>query len=433
MANYTSEPKAVSAPDLPEEARLDPNLGLDGCLWLDEYIEFSRKWSPRSYDGFHEGAGLWILSTTAARRVAFVFGSTKYTNLYVLMIGRTTISAKTTAAKISIEFMRKAGVDSFLLPEDITPQSMIKEMSANGGQQGWFYDEFGAHFLTMMRLDGPYAEFRKLLRIFDDTQSNYKRTTIDRGNEVIKQPYLALLGCLTPADLAPFAKKGTSLWGDGYLARMVLIIPPKGLIKDERFPDGKMIFPESLLQPLREWNKRLGVLSTNHDHQLELDAEVKDAYYRYDGALRKLLEQIGIPDFDGSYGRLAEKALRVAALFASLEGGSTIKMKHWAKAQAIAERWRRNLHEAYKQVNQATQEKKSMSEIEKVRSAFIEKTNPTKREIEQYTGFSAAEVEQILEKLIADDKVVKIQVGRTYRYLRTSQMPKTDETDEPET
>ena len=108
---------------------------------------------------------------------------------------------------------------------------------------------------------------------------------------------------------------------------MALVIPPDGLIKDERFPDGEMVIPESLLQPLRDWHKRLGDLSANNRSPLELDPDVKDAYYRYDGALRKLLVEIGIPDFDGSYGRLPEKALRIAALFASLEGSPTIKMK----------------------------------------------------------------------------------------------------------
>ena len=145
-------------------------------------------------------------------------------------------------------------------------------------------------------------------------------------------------------------------------------------------PDGEMVIPERLLQPIRDWHKRLGDLSANNRSPLELDPDVKDAYYRYDGALRRLLVEIGIPDFDGSYGRLPEKALRIAALFASLEGSPTIKMKHWAKAQAIAQRWRGNLHEVYKQVNQSTQEKKSMSELEKVRSPLLRRqTRPSEK------------------------------------------------------
>jgi hypothetical protein len=54
-------------PDLPDSAWIDPDLGQDACKWLDEYIDFSREWSPRAYDGFHIACGLWLLSTIAAR------------------------------------------------------------------------------------------------------------------------------------------------------------------------------------------------------------------------------------------------------------------------------------------------------------------------------------------------------------------------------
>ena len=186
---------------------------------------------------------------------------------------------------------------------------------------------------------------------------------------------------------------------------MALVIPPEGLFRDGEFPEDEMVIPASLWKPIREWHERLGIPSADQESpsktpvqypKLKLDREMKAAYYRYDKALHKLLIEIGVSDFDGNYGRFPEKALRISAIFASLAGSSTITTNHWAKAQAIAERWRRNLHEAYNQVNQVPRKKERMSDLEKVRAAFIEKTNPTKREIEQFTGFSAAVVEKIL-------------------------------------
>ena len=47
---------------------------------------------------------------------------------------------------------------------------------------------------AMMRNDGPYAEFRKLFRIFDDTRPEFESNTIARGGEVIDQPYLNCIG-----------------------------------------------------------------------------------------------------------------------------------------------------------------------------------------------------------------------------------------------
>jgi hypothetical protein len=156
---------------------------------------------------------------------------------------------------------------------------------------------------------------------------------------------------------------------------------------------------------------------------------VKDAYYYYRSALLKLLSKISTPDFDGNYGRFPEKALRVAALFASKDGNSSIKMKNWAKAQGIVERWRRNLHDVYRQVNAEGGKQRSLTACDKVKKAIFEKVNPTKREIEQYTGLSAEEVEQILDQLIAEGSVIPKKSGKTVRYLRASQMPKTDETE----
>ena len=42
---------------------------MSGCQWLDNYVEFSMKFSPRSPESFHQVCGLWVLSTVAARRV----------------------------------------------------------------------------------------------------------------------------------------------------------------------------------------------------------------------------------------------------------------------------------------------------------------------------------------------------------------------------
>jgi len=59
----------------------------------------------------------------------------------------------------------------------------------------------------------------------------------------------------------------------------------------------------------------------------------------------------GNQDLDGSYVRLSDKALRIAALLASLENEGQINLQIWALAQEIAEMFRYNLHELYAQVS----------------------------------------------------------------------------------
>lgn len=450
-SNYTSGSKAFkAAPQLPQEALPPHDLELNGCLWLDRYVEFSQEWSPRSFDGYHEAIGLWILSTVAARRVAVPFGGERYTNLYILLVGRTSLYAKTTAVKIAKELLSKVELSYLLLPDETTPQRMLVDMSSRlpenweklvvaekdeikkrlafAGQKGWYHDEFGQNIQSMMKKDGPYADFRGILRKMDDTGQSYEKATISRGVEVIDRPYLALLGVLTPADLVQVAHIGSILWGDGYLARMGLVVPTNGFTKEGRFPEGARIIPPELTDPIRDWHMRLGIPDVNIEQgqlhpiedrtysKLEFSQEATNAYYNYDSALRGLLKDMTTHDFDGNYARFPEKALRISALFASLEGCSTIELRHWAKAQGIVERWRSGLHSLYKQVNEIKPESQILTDEMKVKKALREKIFPTAREIQQYTGIPKDKVHEILDGLIKQESVSSENAGRTTRY-----------------
>ena len=69
MNDFTSKPTDSNNEfiPLPKHIILPLSLGSDACPWLDEYIDFSRYWSPRSYDGYHEAIGLFVLSTVASK------------------------------------------------------------------------------------------------------------------------------------------------------------------------------------------------------------------------------------------------------------------------------------------------------------------------------------------------------------------------------
>jgi hypothetical protein len=55
-----------ACPALPVRAKVDDERAAEASIFLDDYITFSKRWAPRAYDGFHEAAGLFALSTTAA-------------------------------------------------------------------------------------------------------------------------------------------------------------------------------------------------------------------------------------------------------------------------------------------------------------------------------------------------------------------------------
>lgn len=458
-------PDVGGCPPLPPLARLDPALADGASRWLDDYIAFSRHWSPRAYDGFHEAVGLWVLSTAAAGRVMVHFGGERFTSLYILLCARTSLHTKSTTAEIGAQALKAAELDWLLLGDSMTPQKFIRELAAHlpddydslppalqervrarlalSGQRGWFYEEFGQQIAAMMRLNGIMADFRGLLRRLDDHHEVYAYGTISRGDDTVERPYLALLANLTPAELRFYARPGGALWQDGFYARFAFVAPPRhdgG--KRGKFPPGERTIPPHLVEPLVAWHQRLGmpdiriVAATDGEgkptgsRRVERDEfapavcafgpGVVDAYYAYYDGLLDIVEQSQSTDLDGNYARLAEKALRIATLLASLEGGDLIELRHWARSQQIAERWRADLHHLMAALGDSEPTRSEQQEDQVWQRLCVLAANgqaPTAREIGQgIRGMTTQDVERVLGPLARSGEVAVESVGRTQRY-----------------
>jgi hypothetical protein len=458
----------ATVPPLPTYARLPKELGSDACRWLDAYVEYSRTWSPRSFDGFHEACALWLLSTVAARRVMVHYGRPRYTNLYFLLAGRTTMHAKSSATDIARELLRTCQLDYLLAADEATPQAFVRALAGGGltvnfdvmekdqrltaemrlgfcGQRGWYAEEFGTWLASMTRTDGVMADFRGLLRKLDDCPPDYSRSTIARGDEVIHRPYLALIANLTPADLRPVAKKGTQLWGDGFLARFAFVTPPRDEVLTAQFPKGQRPCPPELTTPLVNWHRQLGLPKIEVEDQIDPDGQptgekivtiehpepqectltddVWDAVHRYNIGVLEVAQGSELTDLDGNYGRLHEKALRVATLLASLENGGRIELRHWARAQEVAERWRLYAHRLYEQVTelevspQAEIEDKVVDVVKRWQGTEKYPDGLTANEIGRFVwGLGAGEVKRCADQLVGAGVFGKHTPGRAERY-----------------
>jgi hypothetical protein len=452
----------VLMPELPKSSQVSGQEGEGTCAWLDDYILHSKLWSPRGFEWFHESCGLWVLSVVAARRVLVHMGKPRFTPLYIALTARTSSFSKSTTAGIAISTLQRAGLDHLLMPDNSTPQKFLMEMKsvlpddyaeldeigktrilnkiASAGQRGWYFEEFGQGIAAMMRRDGPMTDFRGLLRRFDDTPERYESGTIGRGNDLVERPYLALLVSMTPADLTPFAQRGSSLWGDGFLARFALITPPNGARRRGRFPKGERVIPENLFLPLQAWNKHLGIprvelqdeKGTSKDGKnistvrakvkpaepvvLELNDDVFEAFYAYDDGLNEVCTKMALEDLDGNYGRFSEKALRLATIFASINNSAKVDLSHWARAQAVTERWRAGAHFLHQQINSPMPSQMLETE-ERILRVLRRLKGASVREIRQQTRLPAREVNQILEELIEAELVAKEAVGKTTKFL----------------
>lgn len=384
-------------PPLPDHVQLPPDLARGACQFLDEYEKFSRAASPEAYDDFHVFCGLWILSVAAARRVYFGFGRKRiFPNLMIAMCARTSLFAKSSTAQVAKDLLIAAGLSYLIGPDRTSPAKLLSDMSgshipnnydelsiekqerikkrlAMSGQRGLFFDEFGKFVQAMLRRGSTTSDFAELFMTLDACPEEYENTTIARGGEPIQKPYLPLLGAMTPANLKENAKSGADFWTDGFWARFSFIAAPPNEYKDAPLEAEEIPIPRDLIQSLRNWHIILGVPQCDiapildkssketgrytierdnlPEHKCSIDPEAFSAWKRYRSALKKMISGFKHEDFNGSYQRLAETALRMAILMASLENQNHITIRHWAKAQELAEILRKNLHELYKQVN----------------------------------------------------------------------------------
>ncbi len=448
----------AEVPALPIAARLDPSIGHDACHWLDAYVALSRQWSPRAFDDFHSACALWLLSTVAARRVCAHLGGPRYSNLYIALVARTSLWAKSTTAKIVSQTLREAGLTFLLAPDDSTPQRFISDLvlrppadwdsmgedarqaamrrMAFPAARGWFYEELGMKLDAMLAKGGFMADFRGILRAFDDCPEEYTYSSIGRGEDRVQRPYVAMLGNMTPSDMQRATRQSAGLWQDGFWARWAFVTPPGDMNSSRaRFPHGERTIPSEIVQPIRCWHERLGIPKVEIEPRrdadgkstgsyevfagptvrthVEIDKDAAEAFYAYHDGLLDVVEKLDNRDFDGNYARFAEKALRVAMLIGSLEHGDRITLAVWARAQEIAERWRRSLHELYEQAQEppASEAVKTEETVLRIIGKLNEAT-PT--QVARYMwGMSSGEMAHILENMVQAGALVRS--GKTHK------------------
>ena len=449
-------------PPLPRAAQLVSPHVRTICPWLEAYMAYSTQWSPRAAAGFHEAIGLWILSTIAARRISVPMGSAIYPVLFLALVARSTLFAKTTTAKLARDLIMRAGCRGLLASDRATPQALLKSMSAYvpagdgdlqpeaqehvcaklafAAQRGWYFEEWGGMLQQMRRRDSPMAEFHGLLRVLDDGFDSFSSETISRGLEHVESPYLALLASATPHDLVYFLQPGSPWWHDGFWPRFAMIVPGESEIPSmRRRPAGSAIPPGSLVEPLHTWHMRLGIPTVEitpavdakgkltggwHGtctplpcHTLALTGEAQEAYHVYNENLLQIVINGDVnSDLDASYGRLHDKALRIAMLLASFANQPTITLPVWAYAQSVAERWRGMLHATIDMVGAIappSEEERHEARIERCLGAEGPQTS---RQLQRQLHIQSSALSRLLAAMVGTDRLATWQEGKLHKY-----------------
>lgn len=386
-------------PELPDSAQIPAENA--SCKWLDDYIEFSREESPVAWDGYHEACGLWLLSTLAARRIAYrpALTVTIYPNLFISLVGISTLWRKSTTANVARYVLKQVGAGELLYPYVSTAENLLHIMKPPRTAQGWnslddeerlarleswrwahvkglYVDELGVRISSILNRRGVYAGLYQLL-LQAGRGEPIGQHTLGRGLEATEHGYITLMGSMTPANLNKMGAEDSDLWQDGFFSRFVFSCPPvEARPFSARWKHTEHV-PNEVLNPLADWHKRLGrpdpaVMEIMDDddkptgevrvsvkvpapNYLKIEPAAYDAFYRYDAAMTDIVyeaSQDGNFTMAPSYQSLPTAAMKIAMLLASLEGYDEIRFRHWARGQQAAERFRESLHNLFEQVEQ---------------------------------------------------------------------------------
>ena len=449
-------------PALPSEAYLAQDIGIHAAPWLDGYIQYSQQWATRSAHAFHEAVGLWMMSTVAARRICIHDRKRIYPNLFIAMIARSTLYGKSTAADLGSEALKQAGCSALVYEGHATPQAFLQDMSgyvdpeygyvdseeqerlrtrlAFASQCGWYLNEWGGMLKQMTRSESHMSAFHDLIRSLDDNVDRYTNRTVLRGRESIHQPYLAFLASATPSDLQMFLSPESRWWSDGFWPRFALVTPRLNEApSDADSPEGLAVLPQHLVSTLHAWHVRLGIPTCTVEQiidasnrptnkwrrvvgnwtctQLGFSAEARHAYRAYGHALLHLVQQDKVPEhFASSYGRYAEKAVRIAMLLASCADTSnhpTVTLEHWAYAQRVTERWRAMLHEVVEMIEHSQPLSRDERIEQRVLYLLSSHGAQSAREIRRHVhGASSGDVLKALEHLVAIGTIRSVIQGQ---------------------
>ena len=154
---------------------------------------FDHGWTPESFMGryiayaaaktdapheYHEACGLSLIATCSPNVRTYLdpWPDGLSTNLYMLIVGATTASRKSTSLSIARRLMASVGVDS-VLAERMTPEAMVEQLSGRPRAGSLLIgDEFGEALDSILRRDNYMSGLRELfLALYGSRRYKYAR------------------------------------------------------------------------------------------------------------------------------------------------------------------------------------------------------------------------------------------------------------------
>lgn len=445
----------VSIPKLPDAAtviyRFYENSAGD---WLNRYTAFASRAAPMTPYSFHEAAGLFAGAVAIARRLVLkVDVKDIYPNLYLLFMAPSTLYRKTSGFELLNKLFAKAGMARFLLPEQMTPQAMVQELSLSmpqnlgmadyeakatwleertfAAQRGWMIDEASSLFDSLKR-DYNTGLLSLMLSLYECPNLKTEQT-MGRWRTTIRDSYLSFFGASTPTEMASHIGN-ESHWQNGLWARFALLVPDEPT--RYQFFSEPIQIPHSLSSDLRrmanlfptptptlidvedidgQGRRAVELIGKEPPSTVLLDEGVWRMWEAYSKALFDIAETKQVEEaLYACYGRLHMQAIKIAMILATMDATTLpirIEARHYARAQLITEKWREMAHKvrgAKIQVREETQTDKIIVMLTAAGTAGL-KT----RDIYRPLNIKAADGRDLLAELVKQGRIEQFSAKAT--------------------
>lgn len=199
--------------------------------YVRRYIMWASGRTDAAWD-YHEAAALTLLATCSSNLRAHLppYPRGLGTNLYVLLLGNTTSSRKSTAIGLARAGILEGVLEDSILPDRLTPEAFVERVGKRQGKAcTWVIDEFGGVLADIHHRSFMQALREILLTVYGGSDYRYaRRTKRGAGGEmkedeaVIRKPNLSVLAGCTPAIFRTLQRGDIE---DGLLPRFAIVYP----------------------------------------------------------------------------------------------------------------------------------------------------------------------------------------------------------------
>lgn len=256
---------------------------------IEKYIEYAEE-CTKTDESYHRFCGYVIISQTVIDRLhmELPFGTYR-PNLWLLLIGPSTLSRKTTAMYLAQDIVTSAGLDNFM-PTDFSPEGLLDYMEKCPRGYMWV-DEIGGLFAAAKK--DYMGSTKELLMKLYSGKSVHKELV--KGSKFIQNPSLGMVGTTTPETMkktfgvddmfSGFGARFLQVYHSGNYRWRAMQWLDKSItkkrkalvdaIKDLRIRfqnDKKAVLSDAALKLFNQWDKKIFEMLDNEDHADELNS-----------------------------------------------------------------------------------------------------------------------------------------------------------------